>query len=80
MAVPYFDRAESSNTICRVGLAFCWIAGIVSLVLGVYLLKRRISLGPSDARVITVTNVVREVTVLCLNILVTVCNDICGES
>lgn len=36
---PPFDVGRLSKTLCIGGLAFCWLVGIASLAIGVYLVR-----------------------------------------
>lgn len=82
--VPSFDAGGLSKRLCIGGLAFCWLVGIASLTIGVYLVRIgdvdvEDSIFPIPAGIATSFNkYTQELAPLGLNILVTVCNDIIG--
>ena len=86
---PQPDVGRVSKWLCISGLAFCWLIGILSLVIGVYLFRTGgilVSNGNVSEQPFTIPGGIatsfnkyaQELFPLGLNILVTICTDITG--
>jgi hypothetical protein len=86
---PHFDVGRLSKRLCIGGLAFCWLVGIASFAIGLYLVCTGgilVSGTAIEAHPFTIPGGIatsfnkyaKELAPLGLNILVTICNDITG--
>ena len=86
---PYLDSKRLSRRLCLGGLAFCWLVGLASLAIGLYLVRTGgilVSDGNVQEYPFTIPGGIatsfnkyaQELAPLGLNILVTICTDITG--
>jgi hypothetical protein len=86
---PHFSVGRLSRGLCIGGLLFCWLVGIASLAVGLYLVRTGGILVSNEfvqehpftipgGIAISFNKYAQELTPLGINILVTICNDITG--